>query len=108
MAGANTRGELEAAESLRKQVADVFTARARTDKAGKAIGTPTYWTQLQTQTTARGETSWISLESPKRPPMLPLFNKVNPFLFDTLTVVALRPGPPHSTGSAEFAADQKE
>ena len=50
MAGANTRGELDAGESLGKQVADVFAARARTDKAGAAIGTPAYWTQLQTQT----------------------------------------------------------
>jgi membrane-associated phospholipid phosphatase len=40
--------------------------------------------------------------------MLPLFNKVLPFLFDTLTVVALRPGPPHLTGSAEFKADIDE
>ena len=108
MAGANVRGELDAGESLGKQVADVFAARARTDNAGKAIGTPTYWTQLQAKTTARGETYWISLEIPKRPPMLPLFNKVKPFLFDTLTVVALRPGPPHSTISPEFAADTKE
>ena len=108
MAGANVRGELDAGESLGRQVADVFTARARADRAGKAIGTPTYWTQLQTQTAAKGETYWISLESPKRPPMLPLFTKVLPFLFDTLTVVAIRPGPPHSTKSAEFAADTKE
>src|ERR1700744_3407147 len=52
MAEANVRGELDAGESLGKQVADVFTARARTDKAGAAIGTPAYWAQLQTQTTA--------------------------------------------------------
>ena len=108
MAGANVRSELEAGESLGKQVADVFTARARADRAGKAIGTPAYWTQLQTQTAAKGELYWISLESPKRPPQLPLFGKVIPFLFDTLTVVALRPGPPHLTHSAEFAADEKE
>ncbi len=108
MAGANTRGELNAGESLGKQVADVFTARARTDRAGAAIGTPTYWAQLATQTTNLGQIAWVSLESPKRPPMLPLFTKVIPFLFDTTTVVALRPGPPHSTGSAEFAADEKE
>lgn len=108
MAGANVRSELDAGESLGKQVADVFAARARTDRAGKAIGTPTYWTQLQTQTAAKGENYWVSLESPKRPPMLPLFNKVIPFLFDTLTVVAIRPGAPHSTSSPEFAADQKE
>ncbi len=108
MSGANVRGELDAGESLGKQVADVFTARARTDKAGAAIGTPTYWAQLATQTTAKGEIAWISREIPKRPPMLPLFTKVHPFLFDTLTVVALRPPAPHSTSSAEFAADQKE
>lgn len=108
MAGANTRGELNAGESLGIQVADVFAARARTDRAGKAIGTPAYWTQLQTQTAAKGETYWVSLESPKRPPMLPLFTKVIPFLFDTLTMVTLRPGAPHSTHSAEFTADQKE
>ena len=108
MAGANVRGELDAGESLGRQVADVFTARARGDKAGAAIGTPAYWAQLKTQTTAKGQVAWVSLETPKRPPMLPLFGKVKPFLFDTLTVVALRPGPPHLTGSAEFAADNKE
>jgi len=102
MAGANTRGELDAGESLGRQVADLFTARARTDKAGAAIGTPTYWAQLATQTTAKGEIAWVSLESPRRPPMLPLFTKVKPFLFDTLTVVALRPGPPYPTGSEDF------
>jgi hypothetical protein len=108
MAGANTRGELDAGEALGKQVADLFTARARADKAGTAGGNAAYWGQLATQTTNRGELAWISLESPKRPPMLPLFGKVKPFLFDTLTVVALRPGPPHSTSSAEFKADQAE
>ena len=108
MAGANTRGELDAGEALGKQVADLFTARARTDKAGTAGGNATLWAQLATNTTNKGEKAWVSLETPKRPPMLPLFGKVKPFLFDTLTVVALRPGPPHSTGSAEFAADQKE
>jgi hypothetical protein len=108
MAGANVRGELDAGESLGKQVADVFAARARTDKAGAAIGTPAYWAQLQTKTTAKGEQYWISLENPKRPPMLPLFTKVKPFLFDTLTVVALRPGPPNSTNSDAFKKENDE
>lgn len=108
MAGANVRGELDAGESLGRQVADVFAARARTDRAGKAIGTPAYWTLLQTQTTAKGEQCWISLESPKRPPMLPLFTKVLPFLFDTLTVAAIRPGPPYLTNSADFKRETAE
>ncbi|CAN5386507.1 hypothetical protein BH09BAC6_BH09BAC6_15550 [soil metagenome] len=108
MAGANVRGELDAGESLGKQVADVFAARARADRAGKAIGTPAYWTQLQTQTAAKGEQFWISLESPKRPPMLPLFTKVLPFLFATLTVAAIRPGPPYLTNSVEFKNETAE
>ncbi len=108
MAGVNVRGEMNAGEILGAQIADVFVARAKTDKAGKAIGTPAIWTQLQTQTAARGEQYWISLESPKRPPMLPLFGKVHPFLFDTLTVAAIRPGPPNLTNSDAFKKETAE
>ncbi len=108
LVGANVRGELDAGDALGKQVADLFAARARTDRAGKAIGTPAYWKQLEVQTTSKNEQSWISLELPKRPPMLPLFCKVLPFLFDTLTVVTLRPPPPYSTSSAEFRKETDE
>ncbi len=108
LAGANVRGELEAGELLGKQVADVFAARARADRAGKAIGTPALWKQLEVQTSARNEQYWTSLELPKRPPMLPLFSKVLPFLFDTLTVVSLRPAPPYSTNSVEFKNETDE
>ncbi len=108
MAGANVRGELTAGESLGTQVADVFAARARADNAGKAIGTPAEWLQLQTNASSRGDQFWVSLEAPQRPPMLPLFGKVIPFLFDTLTVVALRPGPPNLAGSAAFKQEEAE
>lgn len=108
MAGANVRAELDAGELLGKQVADLYTARAKKDRAGKAIGTPAYWKLLETTTTARGETCWISLEHPKRPPQLPLFQKTIPFLFDTLAVVAMRPAPPNSTSSPEFKKELAE
>lgn len=108
MAGANVRGELNAGQSLGAQVADVFAARARADRAGKAIGTPAEWLQLQTNATSRGDQFWTSLEAPPRPPMLPLFSKVIPFLFDTLTVVALRPGPPNLAGSPAFEQEKAE
>ena len=39
--------------------------------------------------------------------MLPLFGNVIPFLFDSLTVIALRPGPPPSTGSDEFSQENE-
>ena len=48
-------GELTAGQSLGVQVADVFAARARTDRAGKAIGTPAEWLLLQSNATSRGD-----------------------------------------------------
>ncbi len=108
MAGANVRSEIEAGEELGKLVAQKFTARGRTDRAGQATATPAYWKQLEDQTTATGQICWLSLESPKRPPMLPLFCKVKPFLFDSLTVIALRPSPPPLTGSDKFKKETEE
>jgi hypothetical protein len=108
IAGANVRNEIEAGEALGKAVAQKFTARARTDRAGAAIGTAVLWAQLETQTAATGETPWISQESPKRPPMLPLFGKVKTFLFDSATLVSIRPPAPPSTGSEKFKTELAE
>ncbi|BAU54369.1 phosphatase PAP2 family protein [Mucilaginibacter gotjawali] len=108
MAGANVRGELTAGQTLGSQVADVFVARGKTDRAGKAIGSAPEWLSLQTNATSRGDQYWTSLETPARPPMLPLFGKVLPFLFDTLTVVSLRPAPPFLAGSDAFKAEAAE
>ncbi|RFZ84456.1 phosphatase PAP2 family protein [Mucilaginibacter terrenus] len=108
MAGANTRSDIDAGENLGRQVADVFLARARGDKAGAAIGTQADWTNFETVAKAAGNTPWISLETPHRPPMLPLFTKVTPFLFSTTTVAAIRPPAPYKEGSPEYEKDLKE
>ncbi|HZY35185.1 MAG TPA: phosphatase PAP2 family protein [Mucilaginibacter sp.] len=108
LAGANVQGELTAGQALGAKVADLFVARAKTDRAGKAIGSASEWQGLQNNATSRGDQYWISLETPARPPMLPLFGKVLPFLFDTLTVVQLRPGPPNLAGTAAFKAEEAE
>ena len=108
IAGANVRSEIEAGEALGKAVAQKFTARARTDRAGAAIGTSVLWAQLETQITATGETPWISQETPKSPPMLPLFGKVKTFLFDSATLVSIRPPAPPSTKSPEFQKELDE
>ena len=102
--GAAARSDVTAGEALGRQVADIFIARAKTDKAGAAVGTPAIWAGLVTQTEAKGEIPWKSLESPARPPMLPLFGNVKPFLFDSATIVALRPGPPPLAHSSEMQA----
>jgi hypothetical protein len=55
-----------------------------------------------------GETPWSSLETPKRPPMLPLFGKVKSFLFDSATAISLRPGPPPSIHGDQFKNETDE
>ncbi|MBN9379382.1 MAG: phosphatase PAP2 family protein [Chitinophagaceae bacterium] len=108
MSGAATRSDITAGEALGRQVAQMFITRARGDNAGKAVGTPTDWNNLVTNTEAKNQVPWLSLETPSRPPMLPLFGRVKCFLFDSATMVSLRPGPPPSTGSDEMRSDVSE
>lgn len=108
LSGANVRSDLEAGEALGKAVAQKFVGRARTDRAGAAAGTATDWAKLEKDCIDRGETPWLSLEFPKRPPMLPMYGKVRAFLFDSLTAVSLRPGPPPSTGSEQMKKELAE
>lgn len=106
--GANVRSDWEAGEKLGRLVAQKFIARAKTDKAGKAVGTPTDWANLENSAIAKGETPWISLESPKRPPMLPLFGRVIGFLMDSSEVVNSRPPAPPSVHSDQFKKELEE
>lgn len=108
IAGANTRSEVEAGVKLGKAVAGKFINRARNDRAGKAIGTPADWAKLEQDIRNKGEVPWISLESPKRPPMLPFFGKTIGFLLDSSEVVSGRPAPPPSTQSAQFQKELEE
>lgn len=108
LSGANVRSDMDAGEALGKAVAGKFVTRARGDRAGAAGGNPALWAQLAADCVAKGEIPWISLETPKRPPMLPVFGKVRPFLFDSLTAVSLRPGPPPLTGSQQMKDETEE
>ncbi len=108
ISGANVRSDIEAGEALGKAVAQKFVTRARGDRAGAAIGTPTIWTQMETDCIARGETPWYSLELPKRPPMLPVFGKVKSFLFDSLACIAMRPPPPPPVNSDKMRQETEE
>ena len=108
LSGANVRSDIEAGEALGKLVAQKFVTRARGDRAGAAAGNQASWTKLETDCMARGETPWYSLELPKRPPMLPVFGKVKPFLFDSLTCIALRPAPPPAVNSQQMKDETEE
>ncbi|MBC7626798.1 phosphatase PAP2 family protein [Ferruginibacter sp.] len=108
ISGANVRSDIEAGEALGKAVAQKFAARARADRAGVAVGNPAMWAKLVSDCTARGDTPWQSLESPQRPPMLPVFGKVKAFLFDSLTAVSLRSIPPPAVGSQQMKDETEE
>jgi len=109
ISGANVRSDLEAGEALGKLVAAKFVARARTDRAGAAVGNPTVWENIKQTCIARGEIPWESQETPARPPMLPLFGAVKTFLFDSLTMVTtIRPPAPPSTGSQQMKDETEE
>ncbi len=109
IAGANVRSDLDAGEALGKLIAAKFVARARGDRAGAAAGNATLWAKLKSDCIARGETPWISQETPERPPMLPAFGAVKAFLFDSLTLVnSIRPAAPPSTGSQKFKDETEE
>ena len=109
LSGANVRSDLEAGEALGRSIAQKYITRARGDRTGAAVGTPAQWAQLENDCIARGEVPWMSLESPKRPPMLPLFGRVRTFLFDSLTMVtSIRPPAPPSTSSQQFKDETNE
>ena len=108
ISGANVRSDVEAGITLGRKIATKYITRAAGDGMGAAVGNQTIWTQLQTQTTATGETPWLSLDLPVRPPMLPLFGNVRSFLMSSSDVVASRPVPPPSTRSAQFATELAE
>jgi hypothetical protein len=108
ISGANVRSDVDAGIILGRKIAGKFIARAASDGTGAAIGNQALWTQLETQTTATGETPWKSLDVPARPPMLPLFGKVKSFLMTPEMVIASRPVPPPSTKSEQFAKELAE
>jgi hypothetical protein len=63
---------------------------------------------MAAQAVARGEVPWTSLETPPRPPMLPLFGQVRAWMLTPADVVAERPPAPPSTSSAQMQQELAE
>jgi hypothetical protein len=106
--GANVASDIAAGDSLGRWVARKVIARAKTDGMGTAGGNPTLFKKMADDCIARGETPWISLETPKRPPMLAAYGNVKPMLFAPEVVASLRAVPPPGTGSKEMRAQLDE
>ncbi|WP_234733160.1 phosphatase PAP2 family protein [Tellurirhabdus bombi] len=107
-AGKAVRSDIEAGDALGKTIAAQFVARAKTDNAGKAGGNKSVWDGFATKIKAQGERPWISLETPARPPMLPVFGEVKSFVLSAADIAKLRPGPPPSTNSEQMKKEADE
>ncbi len=94
--------------ALGKSVASLFATRARGDGMSGAIGTKTQWEALTTNATSRGDVAWVSLETPPRPPMLPFFNNVKPWVIVYSDIVSIRPPAPPLRGSEEMNTETAE
>lgn len=108
LSGRATSSDLAAGFALGQAVANIVIQRARTDGMGAAVGNAALWQSLADQAAARGETPWRSLESPPRPPMLPLFGQVRAWMMTRADLEAERPSPPPSTRSQQMANELRE
>jgi hypothetical protein len=105
LSGRATASDVAAGLALGKAVAALVIARAGGDGMRNAVGTPTQWQSFADLTAARGEVAWTSLETPRRPPMLPNFGLLKAWTLSPAQIVSLAPPAPPSTSSAEMRAD---
>jgi hypothetical protein len=105
LSGRATSSDVAAGLALGKAVAALVIARAGGDGMRNAVGTPTQWQGFSDAASVRGEIAWTSLETPRRPPMLPNFGSVKTWTLTPALLSSVAPPPPPSTGSAEMRAD---
>jgi hypothetical protein len=108
LSGKAAASDIAAGLALGKAVAPVFAARAAADGMRTAGGTPAQWQALANAATARGEIPWKSLETPPRPPMLPLFGQVRAWMMTPTDILSERPPAPPSTSSAQMQQETAE
>ena len=106
--GRASASDVAAGFALGKAVAAIFQARAGSDGQKNALGNAGSWQALADAATARGEVAWKSLDSPARPPMLPGFGQVKAWNLTPANIIAERPAPPPSTGSAQMQTELAE
>ncbi len=108
LSGKATSSDITAGLALGRSVATLVLARMTTDGTGNAIGNATIWSALADSARARGETPWTSLETPARPPMLPLFGAVRTWNMTAGELVSARPAAPYPVASAQMTTDVAE
>ena len=108
LSGRATASDIAAGVALGQAVAAVFVSRAGGDGMRTAGGSPALWQSLADRAAARGEIAWKSMDSPPRPPMLPVFGSVRAWMMTAEDIVNERPAPPPSTSSELMAREVAE
>jgi len=108
LSGKATASDIAAGLVLGQAVATVFVARAGADGMRTAGGSTALWQGLAAGVQARGEMAWKSMDLPARPPMLPAFGNVRPWMMTADDIVRERPVPPPSTSSEQMAREVAE
>ena len=94
LSGKAAASDIAAGLALGHAVAAVFATRAGADGMRTAGGSPAIWQAMADAATARGEIPWRSMETPPRPPMLPLFGNVRAWMMTPAEIVQERPARP--------------
>src|SRR5256885_8039355 len=93
--GKAAASDIAAGLALGKAVAATLIARAGADGMKNAVGNAAQWQALADSAGARGEIPPISQESPPRPPLLPKFRLLQPWLRASAQVTpSQHPAPP--------------
>ena len=108
LSGKATASDIAAGLALGQSVAAVFVTRAGADGMRTAGGSPALWQSLADGARGRGEMAWKSMDLPARPPMLPAFGNVRPWMMTADDIVRERPAAPPSTSSEQMAREVAE
>jgi hypothetical protein len=73
-----------------------------------AGGNKALWQKLFDDCAAKGEQPWVSQDSPKRPPMLPVFGQVKAWCMTPQNIIDERPVAPPSTSSEDMKRELEE
>lgn len=107
-AAMNVPSDITAGDALGKAVAAKVMARAKTDGMS-AANNQALTAGLIEAAKGRGIiNTWLSQETPARPPMLPNYGAVATWNFDKATLVAIRPPIPFVVETPEFNKDINE
>jgi membrane-associated phospholipid phosphatase len=107
-AGVNVPTDVTAGDALGKAVAAKVMARAKTDGMAAANNQALTAGMIESAKGRGIKDTWLSQESPIRPPMLPNYGAVATWNFDKTTLAQIRPAVPYIVGSTEWNKDFAE